>query len=367
MNTQLQDLPYLEMCYALAEKARGRTSPNPYVGAVIVKQGEILGWGYHEKAGKPHAEALALRRAGDRALGATAYITLEPCIQWGRTPPCLDALLASGLKRVVVSDLDPNPRVFRKGIERLRAAGLQVSLGLLKEKNRSLNEVYFKYITEQVPFVVLKTAASLDGKTATSTLDSQWITSRATREYIHLVRGEYDAILVGVNTVLKDNPRLTVRHAQWRGKKQTRIILDSRLRFPLTSRMLDTIPRGDILVFTGPSPPPRKAAALEKKGARIVPVPQSRGRLKLESILTWLAGHGITSVLVEGGGKVHTEFLEQRLADKILITQSPKLIGGTHAPSWYLGKGAQVLGEALRLRRSRTFAIGDDILIEGYF
>ena len=367
MTTQLRDLSYLEMSYALAEKARGRTSPNPYVGAVIAKRGEILGWGYHEKAGKPHAEALALQRAGDSARGATAYITLEPCTQWGRTPPCLDAILSSGIKRVVVSDTDANPRVFRKGIERLRAAGLQVSLGLLKERNRSLNEVYIKYITRRIPFVTLKTAASLDGKTATAALDSQWISSRATREYIHLVRGEYDAILVGINTVLKDNPRLTVRHAQWRGKKQTRIILDSRLRFPLTSRLLGTLPRGDILVFAGPEASARKAAALEKKGVRIVTVPRSRGGLKLTAVLTWLAGNGITSVLVEGGGRVHTEFLERRLADKILITQSPKLIGGIHAPSWYQGKGAQALGEALRLRRSRVFSIEDDILIEGYF
>lgn len=367
MKTQLRDLSYLEMCYALAAKAKGRTSPNPYVGALIAKHDEILGWGYHEKAGKPHAEALALRRAGDRARGATAYITLEPCIQWGRTPPCLDAILNSGIRRVVVSDTDPNPRVFRKGIERLRAAGLQVSLGLLKDKNRSLNEVYIKYITKRIPFVTLKAAASMDGKTATATLDSQWISSRATRDYIHLIRGEYDAIMVGINTVLTDNPRLTVRHAHWRRKRQTRVILDSRLRFPLTARLLDTLPRGDIVVFTGPEASARKAAALEKKGIRIVPVPRSRGRLKLASVLKELAAQAITSLLVEGGGSVHSAFLDQGLADKILVTLSPKLIGGSRAPSWYHGKGARALDEALRLRRSRTFTIGDDILIEGYF
>jgi len=367
MNTLIQDADYLEMCYALAEKARGHTSPNPYVGAVIVRAGRVVGWGYHEKAGKPHAEVTALERAGRHARGATAYITLEPCVHWGRTPPCIDRVRQSGLKRVVVSDYDPNPQVHRKGIRRMRDAGIQVSVGLLKEKNRKLNEVYFKFVTQKVPFVILKAAVSLDGKIATSTSASQWISSPATREYIHLVRGEYDAVLVGINTIIRDDPMLTVRHSHWRGKKQLRIILDSGLRLPLRARILETLSRGDVLIFTGPHVPPRKRKALEKKGARIVSVSLSQARLDLREVLAWLARHEISSVLVEGGGRVHTDFLEKRLADKFLVTVSPKLIGGNRAPTFLQGKGIQSMEDAQGLRGIREFRIQDDILIEGYF
>jgi diaminohydroxyphosphoribosylaminopyrimidine deaminase/5-amino-6-(5-phosphoribosylamino)uracil reductase len=367
MNIHNQDADYLEMCYALAEKARGHTSPNPYVGAVIVRAGRIVGWGYHKKAGNPHAEVIALGRAGRQARGATAYITLEPCTHWGRTPPCIDLVQQSGLKRVVISDYDPNPQVHRKGVRRLRAAGIQVSVGLLKEKNRKLNEVYFKYVTQKIPFVTLKAAVSLDGKIATSTSASRWISSPATREYIHLVRGEYDAVLVGINTILRDDPRLTVRHLQWRGKKQVRVVLDSGLRIPQKARILETLPRGDILIFSGPQVSARKRIALEKKGARIATVTLSKGRLNLREILAWLARHEISSVLVEGGGKVHTDFLEKGMADKFLVTVSPKLIGGTRAPSFFQGKGIQRMEDAKDLKRIREFRIRDDILIEGYF
>jgi len=367
MNSRIQDTNYLEMCYALAEKARGNTSPNPYVGALVVRAGEIIGWGYHEKAGRPHAEAVALERAGQRARDATAYITLEPCTHWGRTPPCVDLVRQSGLKRVVISDYDPNPQVFMRGVRRIRASGIQVSVGLLKERNRTLNEVYIKYATQNVPFVTLKAAVSLDGKIATASSVSQWISSPATREYIHLVRGEYDALLVGINTILKDDPRLTVRHPHWRGKQQVRIILDSRLRFPLTARILETLSQGGILIFTGPNAPARKRLTLEKMGVRIVSVPLSQGRLQLPKILDWLAGQEITSVLVEGGGRVHTAFLEKGLADKLLVTVSPKLIGGTRAPSFFQGRGIQDLQDAQGLKQIREFRIQDDILIEGYF
>jgi len=367
MKASIRDANYLEMCYALAEKALGWTSPNPYVGAVIVRRGEVVGWGYHEKCGREHAEAAALDRAGQRARGATAYVTLEPCIHWGRTPPCIDRILQAKLSRVVVSDHDPNPQVHRKGIGRMRAAGIAVFTGLLKEKNRRLNEAYIKFITKKIPFVILKAAASLDGKIATRTYASQWISSSSTREYIHLMRGEYDAIMVGINTILKDDPRLTLRHPQWRNKRQTRIILDSHLRLPLNARILSTLPRGDVLVFTARTAPSKKARALEKKGAHVISTPESGGRLQIQSVLEWLGLREISSVLVEGGGRIHTEFLERRLADKILVTYSPQLIGGKSAPSFFQGDGIRSLEEALQLQKSRTFRIGNDILVEGYF
>lgn len=368
MNTPTQDSGYLKMCYALAEKARGNTSPNPHVGAVVVQQDTILGWGYHEKAGRPHAETIALQRAGKQARGATAYITMEPCTQWGRTPPCIDQILKAGLKRVVVSDFDPNPKVYRQGVRRMRAAGIQVSTGLLKEKNKKLNEFYIKYITRRLPFVTLKTAASLDGKIATRTFTSQWITSPGTRDYIHLVRGEYDALLVGINTILQDDPRLTVRHSLWWNKQQIRIILDSQLRFPPHARILDTLPKGDILIFTGPDVSPEKAAVLREKGAEVIAAPlQKNGRIELQAVLEWLGRHEISSVLVEGGGQIHTDFLENRLADKMLVSLAPKLIGGLQAPGYFQGEGISDLQKALQLKKTRFFRIENDILVEGYF
>jgi diaminohydroxyphosphoribosylaminopyrimidine deaminase/5-amino-6-(5-phosphoribosylamino)uracil reductase len=204
--TDIKDIAYLEMAYGLAEKARGWASPNPYVGAVVVRREAIIGYGYHERPGKPHAEAVALERAGRPARGSTLYITLEPCVHWGRTPPCADAVIRAGPKRVVVSSFDPNPLVFQKGIRKLRAAGIDVSVGLLKDRNVALNEGYIKHITRGIPFVTLKAALSLDGRTATRTRDSRWISSPLTRDYVHLLRGEQDAIMVGIQTILGTIP-----------------------------------------------------------------------------------------------------------------------------------------------------------------
>jgi diaminohydroxyphosphoribosylaminopyrimidine deaminase/5-amino-6-(5-phosphoribosylamino)uracil reductase len=364
--SSLKDYAYLEMAYGLAGKALGQASPNPYVGALVVKKDIIVGYGHHEGAGKPHAEIVALRRAGNKVKNGTLYVTLEPCVHWGRTPPCLDAILRAGLKRVVISALDPNPLVFEKGIALLRQAGIEVSAGLLEERNRRLNEHYIKYITQKVPFVTLKSALSLDGKMATKKFDSHWISSEAAREYIHLLRGEYDALMIGSGTLLKDDPRLTVRHPNWRDKKLTRIILDPGLRFPLRSRILSTLSRGRILVFTNKIASPQKRAALERNGAEVVIVPGTSLKLDLKKILLWLGSQEISSVLVEGGGSLATSLLEKKLADKIFLTISPKLIGGTKAVAFYAGRGAARLENALRLKRFSTFKLGEDIIAEGY-
>jgi len=329
----LKDLGYLEMAYALAEYAKGWASPNPYVGAVVVKDNLIVGYGYHEKPGSPHAEAVALERAGALSRNSTVYITLEPCVHWGRTPPCVEALLRAKPKRVIISALDPNPLVFKKSIKKMREAGIKVSYGLLAEKNRRLNEAYIKHITAHIPFVAVKAAVSLDGKIATKTFSSQWISSTRMREYIHLLRGEFDAVMVGINTLIKDNPRLTVRHPNWPGKTLTRIILDSHLRFPLKSRILDTHRAGPILVFTLAPFPTRKAAALMKRGV---------------------------------GGLLSTSLIEQGLADKICATISPKLIGGSAAPTFLGGRGVRLIQDAYRLKETRLFQIDDEIFFEGY-
>jgi len=364
---RIKDYAYLQMAYGLAEKARGWTSPNPYVGVIIVKRNKIIGYGYHERPGKPHAETNALRMAGSESRNGTAYLTLEPCVHWGRTPPCVEGIIQSGLKRVVVSALDPNPMVYRKGIQKMKMAGIEVSLGLLSEKNCRMNETYIKYITKKIPYVVIKAASSLDGRIATKTNESTWISSVLTREYIHLLRGEFDAIMVGINTIIRDDPLLTVRHLHWRGKKIIRIICDSQLRLPMKARIIKTLSKGRIIIFTTESAAKKKIDELRKKGLEIIISPSSGSRLNLEKILQHIGQLGITSILVEGGGLLITSFLEEKLADKIFLTISPILIGGEQASSFFEGKGVEKIADAMNLKKTTSFQIDKDIIIKGYF
>lgn len=367
MNTY-KDFVFLEMAYGLAEKAKGWSSPNPYVGAVIVKNGTIVGTGYHEKPGKPHAEIIALKKAGTQARNATAYITLEPCVHWGRTPPCVDSLIQAGVKRAVVSALDSNPLVHKKGLQKMRQAGIQVSNGLLEEKNSRLNEVYNKYIRQKIPFVTAKVATSLDGKMATQTHDSRWITSPQTREYVHLLRGENMAIMVGINTLLHDDPRLTIRHPLWEKKPIVRVVIDSRLRFPIDAKILRTKAKGKILVFTHQSGASRKAVELKKKGVEIISLRKSRaGRLDLNGVLNWLGQNEISSVMVEGGPLLITSLIEKQLIDKIFVTFSTKLVGGEKAPTFFEGTGFSSIAQSIQLKNTNCFTIGNDMILEGYF
>lgn len=356
----------MEMAYALAEKAKGWASPNPYVGAVVVKRDMIAGYGYHERPGNPHAEILAFQRAGSLSRRSTTYITLEPCVHWGKTPPCVDAILQAGPRRVVISAPDPNPLVFKKGIKTLKEAGIEVEVGLLQEKNSRLNESYLKYITKKIPFVVAKAAVSIDGRIATRRYSSQWISSSPAREYTHLLRGEFDAIMIGINTLLKDNPLLTVRHPNWGQKRIMRIIVDSRLRFPPQARILTTLDQGKIFLFTLPQNSGKKAHALRKKGVEVVPIASSGSKVDLKKVLEWLGKHQIASVLVEGGASVLTSLIEEKLVDKIFITISPKLIGGKHALSLLQGKGVNQVENSLLLKKSHVFHMDGDIMMEGY-
>lgn len=361
------DRTYLEMAFSLAQKAKGWTSPNPYVGAVIVKNRIIVGSGYHKGPGQPHAEIVALQNAGPSLFNSTIYLTLEPCIHWGRTPPCIESLLKSRPHRVVISAPDQNPLVHNKGIRALRESGIDVSVGLLEEKNDVLNEAYIKYMTKKIPFVSLKAALSLDGKMATKRFSSKWISSSQTREYTQLLRGEHDAIMIGMQTVLKDDPMLTLRHPSWRGKKQLRIILDPDLRIPLHSRVLNTTSKGHIVIFTKKTKATPKAAKLERKGIEVIALAGSSPRISLKDVLAWCGQNEISSVLVEGGGRLHTSFLDQGLADKVFISLSPKLIGGKNAPALYKGTGVNSVKDSLQLQKVHTFEIENDIIIEGYF
>jgi len=361
------DLDYLEMAYGLAEKGRGRTSPNPLVGAVLVKDGAVVGHGFHEEAGKPHAEVIALRRAGRRARGATLYVTLEPCVHWGRTPPCVDALLAAGIRRAVISAVDPNPLVNGRGLRALRRHGVDVLVGLLAERNARLNEAYLKFITRRVPWVTLKAALSADGRIAAAGGDARWITSAAARDYGHLLRGENDAILAGIGTLLRDDPLLTVRHRAWGRKAVTRVILDPRLRLPPTARILSTRGAGPLVVLARRDADPVRAKVLRAKGVEIIPTSAGPNGLDLRAVLAVLGRREIASVLVEGGSRVFSSFLKAGLADKAVLALAPKIIGGSDAPGLWEGQGAARVRDALELRATTFFRVGPDIIMEGYF
>ncbi|MCD6192488.1 MAG: bifunctional diaminohydroxyphosphoribosylaminopyrimidine deaminase/5-amino-6-(5-phosphoribosylamino)uracil reductase RibD [Candidatus Aminicenantes bacterium] len=366
MNSE--DLSYLHLAYALAEKARGLTWPNPLVGAVVVKNGTIIARGYHLGPGYPHAEIVAIETAVEPLAGACLYLTLEPCVHWGKTPPCVETLVKIPWQRIVISAFDPNPIVYQKGVAYLQEHGYQVEIGLLEEKNKKLNEAYYKFMTAGIPFVCLKTAASLDGKIATRTFSSQWISSPLSRDYSQLLRGEYQAIMVGIGTILRDDPLLTVRHPQWPHKTITRVIVDSQLKFPPEAKMLSTLDQGEIIIFTTTKAPEKYRLYLEKKGVRIVTFkPTKKGLVPLEKVLEWLGQYHIANLLVEGGGNLIASFLEKKLADKIILFLAPKLIGGLNAPSLFPGQGVADLQEALFLRDISTFHLENDIIIEGYF
>lgn len=360
-----RDAAFLDMAYGLAAKGRGLTSPNPCVGAVVVRGGRVVGWGHHERAGGPHAEILALGRAGRLARGATLYVTLEPCVHWGRTPPCADAVRASGVRRVVVSARDPNPRVNGLGIARLRRAGIDVTAGLMAERHAKLNAPHLKFVSRRIPWVTLKAALGADGKIAAAGGDSRWITSAAARDEVHLLRGENDAILVGIGTALRDDPRLTIRHPAWGRKPVRRVVLDSRLRLPPGARLLRAPDAGRPLVFTAPGADEKKADVLRRKGAEVVAVREAAAGLDLGEVLRELGAREIVSVLVEGGGRVFASFLDSGLADRACLMISPRLIGGAESPGLWEGAGAAKVAAALPLRDVRVFRAGPDIILEG--
>jgi diaminohydroxyphosphoribosylaminopyrimidine deaminase/5-amino-6-(5-phosphoribosylamino)uracil reductase len=362
-----KDLSYLEMAFGLAEKARGWASPNPYVGAVLVNGDAIVGWGYHERPGAPHAEINALRLAGRRAKGSTLYLTLEPCVHWGRTPPCIDAVISAAPRRVVISSYDPNPVVSKKGVRRLREAGIEVEVGMLERRHKTLNEAYIKHVTKGLPLVTLKAAVTLDGRIATRTGDSRWVSSPEARDYVHLLRGEHDAVMVGIDTILRDDPELTVRHPQWKGKTILRAIVDSELRLSLRARVLASLERGAVAVLTTELASKGKERVLKEKGVEVVRLPRVSEGVDLRQALAWLGERGVASLLVEGGSRLLTAMIEARLADRLFLTISPKLVGGEEAPSLIEGRGIQRMSEALVIRDFSSFAIGQDTVLEGRF
>lgn len=344
----------------------GRTSPNPMVGAVVVKGGQVVGKGYHRKAGGPHAEIHALENAGDQAKSATLYVTLEPCNHQGRTPPCTRVIVNRGIRRVVVGCSDPNPQVAGGGTEYLRRQGILVDVGILEERCLRLNEPFIKHVTTGLPLVIAKMAASLDGKIATHLGDSHWISNERSRRFVHKLRHGVDAILVGVGTVVADNPRLTTRFSGRGGINPLRIILDTHLRTPLDSSVVSETKEAPTIIATGPKPYRKRREALEGKGVEVLSLPLVRGRVSLPQLLKYLGDRDITSLLVEGGAEVHGGFFYDNLVDKVYLFFAPKIIGGNRAVPMVGGMGVDKVAEALVLRNLRLRRFGDDIMVEGY-
>jgi diaminohydroxyphosphoribosylaminopyrimidine deaminase/5-amino-6-(5-phosphoribosylamino)uracil reductase len=350
---------------ALAAMGRGCTSPNPLVGAVVAKGSRIVGQGFHRKAGEPHAEIIALREAGRAARGATLYTNLEPCCHTGRTPPCVEEILSAGVERVVSSIRDPDPRVNGGGFRALRRGGVVVEVGLMKGEASYLNRAFTKFVKEGFPFVTLKGAASLDGRIATRNGESKWITSTEAREHARLLRREHDAVLVGIGTVLTDDPRLTARPSSRHRSPLYRVVLDGHLRLPPRARLLSTLDEGPIVVFAGPHAAPSRARRLERRGVTVERLPTRGGRLDLRGLLRRLAQKDVTRLLVEGGGEVHSSFLEEGLADRLVLYLAPRIIGGRDARALVGGRGPARLSDAVTLSRPIAYRVGADLVVEG--
>jgi diaminohydroxyphosphoribosylaminopyrimidine deaminase/5-amino-6-(5-phosphoribosylamino)uracil reductase len=351
----------------LARKGRGMVSPNPLVGAVIVQGNKIVGSGYHHFYGGPHAEVYALKNARARARGADLYINLEPCCHHGKTLPCTDALIKSGIRRVFIGITDPNPLVSGRGIRKLRKAGIEVETGIQQKECRLLNEAFIKFITKKIPFAVLKLAATLDGKIATATGDSRWISGDDARRLVHRLRSEADAVLVGSGTVIADDPQLTVRHyARAHRKNPVRIIVDSRLRTPLSSQLIQTAHEIKTIIATTKQAPKSKIAKIKQCGVEVVVVSSRNSRVDLKRLMRYLAAQGIAYVLLEGGSELSAAALYDGIVDKVFFFYAPKIIGGAHARSMVGGKGVPRISDAIRLTDVHYRKLSKDILVEGY-
>jgi diaminohydroxyphosphoribosylaminopyrimidine deaminase/5-amino-6-(5-phosphoribosylamino)uracil reductase len=358
---------FMECALSLARLAMGYTSPNPAVGAVIVEDGLAVGMGYTQPAGSEHAEIMAIRQAGDKAKGATMYVTLEPCSHYGRTPPCTQAIIDAGISEVNIALLDPNPLVSGRGVRRLNERGIKIHMGMGQQKAYEINEAYIKHITTGLPFVVAKFAMSLDGKIATKTGDSKWITREEARNYAHALRHTVDAIMVGVNTIIADNPRLTAKCCGGRGgigkMQPLRLVVDSKGKVPLNSHIFE--PPGEVLLAVAAPFNSVKKKKFVKAGAEVLELPASDGVVDIVALLKLLGKREIVTILVEGGGKLLGSLFDHHLVDKVLAFISPIIVGGNEAVS-VGGNGVDNMAKALRLSRVDIKNFGDDILVSGY-
>ncbi|MFP3983925.1 MAG: bifunctional diaminohydroxyphosphoribosylaminopyrimidine deaminase/5-amino-6-(5-phosphoribosylamino)uracil reductase RibD [Desulfurivibrionaceae bacterium] len=358
------DQAFMEIALRQAGKGLGRTSPNPCVGAVIVKDGRVVATGWHTRAGEPHAEIVALKKAGARARQATIYVTLEPCNHTGRTPPCTKAIVESGISRVVTAMDDPNPLVSGQGNAYLESQGIAVTTGVLEDKSRKLNLPFEKVITTGLPWIVLKAGVSMDGRIAPSGGKNCWITGESSRRQVHRMRDRLDAILVGSSTALIDDPSLNVRLGSSKSSDPLRLVLDTHLALSPRARMLNGRSGSGTWIFCGPEPDEKKAEELERAGARVVPSDLNEdGHVDIYYVMRYLAGEGINSVLVEGGGGIHTEFLRRDLVDRINLFFAPIFLGA-HAVPLVADLGLASLTESRRFKIEKSRRFGDDIMVE---
>lgn len=369
MKPSLSKIPieasrFMALALKVARRGLGRTSPNPAVGAVLVKNGKVVGKGYHRAAGEPHAEVEAIRAAGSEARGAELFVTLEPCNHHGRTPPCVEAILEAGIAKVWYGMDDPNPGVRGGGAKRLREAGIEAVGRIFEDRCRRLNEVYLLNITQRRPFVYLKLAMSLDGRIATRTGHSQWITSDASRRKVHRIRDRVSAIMVGVETVIADNPLLTTRLPGGRGRDPIRIVADSNLRTPVDASIFNPSSTAGVIIASRKDPPLDRKYKLESRGAKILRT-SGLERVDLRDMLTRLYHIGITSVLIEGGAGLAWGALDAGVVDRCFFFYAPIIIGGSNAPSGVEGMGISRLEEAPRLVDVKAFRVGPDFMLDG--
>ncbi len=359
------DSQYMLQALSLASRGRGTTSPNPMVGAVVVRDGIVVGQGYHQEHGGPHAEVLALQDAGSQAKGATLYVTLEPCNHQGKTPPCSRAVLDAGIIRVVVAMKDPNP-VAQGGLGFLEAQGVEVAWGVCEEQARKLNEYFIKHVTTGLPFVISKCAATLDGRIATRIGDSKWVTGEAAREYVHELRHAVDAILVGINTVRMDDPSLTTRLKDRPGKDPRRVILDAMLSMDPQAAMLRQESDSDTIIFCGSNANATRREELSRRGAVVVEAPEMGGYLNLDFICRHLGGMGVSSLLIEGGGHIHASAIQAGIVDKVYLFYAPKILGGDDGIPMFAGPGPDLMADSIQLKDVEVRRFDNDILVEGY-
>ncbi len=358
---------FMRAALGFARKGLGKTSPNPAVGAVIVRKGRIVAAGFHRKAGAPHAEVEALNRLGGKARqGDTLYVTLEPCNHYGRTPPCTQAILERGVRKVVVGMKDPNPCVTGGGCEYLTGQGVEVVTGVLEGECRRLNEWFVTYVTQGRPFVIAKTAMTLDGWTATSTGHSRWVTNERSREWVHRLRNQVDGILVGVGTVMADDPLLNTRLKKGRGRDPVRIIVDTHLRIPVNARVLSDAQGSETLIAVSEDVPDRRLKKVEKKGVSFLRCPKKEGRIDLRALMDMLGKRSMTSVLLEGGATLMGAMIREKLVDKFCIFKAPKILGGSDGRPMALGPGPTRMDQSVPLKDVLVRRFGDDLLVTGY-
>ncbi len=356
---EMNDYDYMKLAISLARSTFGQTSPNPCVGAVLVKDGRLVGTGVHLEAGTPHAEVHAIRSAGSSTKGAIMYVTLEPCSHHGKTPPCADLIIESGIEKVFVATTDPNPLVAGKGIAKLRKAGIAVEVGLCREDALQLNEKFFHFIQTNTPFVTIKAGISLDGKIATKSGDSKWITSPESRQDVHQLRHEHDGILVGINTILHDNPLLTTRRPRG-GKNPIRIVLDTKLKMPISANVVQDH-SAKTIIFTGNEIDLERKKEIETFGVTVLS--QDNPRIQLAEVLRTLGELKIMSVLVEGGSEVHASFVEENVFQQIITYIAPKIIGGNNAIPFVGGIGSELVKLGHQLHFIAVEQIGPDLKI----